>query len=290
MDHTQCIRGGQGMNPYGNVLPYGGYPGIQGGPTPGFGASPFGASPYDATGFSPLGQGMGMGGPMQAQQMIQLLMMLVQLLQMMVSQGPGGQFGAPFGGGGVGNTPGFGGGGNYGGGIPGNYGGGNPGGGYGAPTVGGNQDVTGGGQQSANDVPLSGNEADRIEQVAKTQLGDPYVFGAPRTPDNPNPSSFDCSSFTQWVMKQATGKSIPGTAETQWNALKGQGKLNTGNWGNWQKGDIIFFQNTYKPGISHVGIYIGDGKMVQASGGNVKVSDLANSSYYRQHYAGSGHV
>lgn len=292
-------------NPYGNISPFGAYSGFQANALGGGLGSPFGASPFDSTSFSPLSQSMGGIQGQQQQQLMQMLMLLLLFLimQQMMSQNgqQGGPFGSPGGGGCGGGFPG-GGGPN---GVPGNRvpGNGYPGNGYpgngGPGGVGGNrypQSSGGGANRKPNDTsgsgnngqPLPGNVADRIEAVGRTQLGDPYVFGAPRTPDANNPSSFDCSSFTQWTIRQATGKMLPGTAETQYDYVRDHGNLNTNNWGNWHKGDLIFFEGTYKPGISHVGIYIGNGKMIQAGGDHVQVSDLAHSSYYRQHYAGSG--
>ncbi|PDZ94101.1 hypothetical protein CON36_35565 [Bacillus cereus] len=56
-------------------------------------------------------------------------------------------------------------------------------------------------------------------------------------------------------------------------------------------GDLVYFKNTYREGISHVGIYIGDGQFIQASSGDekVKISNLSGS-YYIQHYAGAKRV
>jgi len=55
-----------------------------------------------------------------------------------------------------------------------------------------------------------------------------------------------------------------------------------------QAGDLVFFANTYKPGISHVGIYESGSRFVQASSGagKVTVGDL-NRPYYQRHYAGA---
>jgi cell wall-associated NlpC family hydrolase len=53
-------------------------------------------------------------------------------------------------------------------------------------------------------------------------------------------------------------------------------------------GDLVFFRNTYKPGISHVGIYLGDGDFIHASGakGKVTVTSLAEP-FYDSRYAGA---
>lgn len=92
----------------------------------------------------------------------------------------------------------------------------------------------------------------------------------------------DCSSFTQFVFGQ-NGVQLPRTAEAQYNSSKGT-KISKNNL---QAGDMVFFQGTYKSGISHVGIYAGNGKFIHnSSSGGTKISDL-NSSYYQQHYAGA---
>jgi len=57
---------------------------------------------------------------------------------------------------------------------------------------------------------------------------------------------------------------------------------------NLQPGDIVFFKNTYRRGISHVGIYISGDKFVHASNSRstVKISSLS-SSYYAPRYIGA---
>ena len=53
-------------------------------------------------------------------------------------------------------------------------------------------------------------------------------------------------------------------------------------------GDVVFFENTYKAGLSHVGIYVGDGQFIHApSSGKVVSYANLNSDYYIAHYYGA---
>ena len=58
-----------------------------------------------------------------------------------------------------------------------------------------------------------------------------------------------------------------------------------------QPGDLVYFKNTYRSGISHIGIYVGNGKFVHAGDYNtgVEVTDLW-SAYWAAHYAGAVRV
>ena len=93
----------------------------------------------------------------------------------------------------------------------------------------------------------------------------------------------DCSSFVQYVSEQ-NGVNLPRTAESQYNSSKGKAVSKD----QLQVGDVVFFQGTYKSGISHVGIYAGNGKFIHnsSSKGGTTISDLSDS-YYTQHYAGA---
>ncbi len=112
---------------------------------------------------------------------------------------------------------------------------------------------------------------------AKKHIGTPYVWGGT------TPSGFDCSGFVQYVLKQS-GISLPRTTTEQVEVGTSISKSAL------QPGDLVFLQNTYRAGVSHVGIYIGDGKMIHASSSKgVTISDLS-SSYYTKHYHSSRRV
>lgn len=117
----------------------------------------------------------------------------------------------------------------------------------------------------------------KIVATAKKYIGTPYVWGGT------TPSGFDCSGFTQFVMK-AAGISIPRTTTEQYKVGTYVAKSAL------QPGDLVFLQNTYRSGISHVGIYIGDGKMIHASSSKGVTTSNLSSSYYVQHYYGARRV
>ena len=98
-----------------------------------------------------------------------------------------------------------------------------------------------------------------IINYAYTFLGTPYVWGAT------GPSTFDCSGFTSYVYRHAANLEITRTTYTQ---------INVGTpiaYEDMQPGDLVFMRNN-----EHVGIYIGDGKMIHAprTGDVVKVSNV----------------
>ncbi|MDT7616201.1 MAG: peptidoglycan DL-endopeptidase CwlO [Pseudonocardiales bacterium] len=101
--------------------------------------------------------------------------------------------------------------------------------------------------------------------AAMSKLGVPYVWGAS------GPTAFDCSGLVQWSFKQA-GISLPRTASAQSTVGEAVSKSQL------QPGDLVFF---YTP-VSHVGIYIGDGKVVNAtqSGEPVQISNIAYMPFH----------
>lgn len=124
------------------------------------------------------------------------------------------------------------------------------------------------------DAPPPAGEA--IANFALAYLGYPYVAAGS------GPYGFDCSGFARFVVLNTLGIEI-GTGI--------DGQPGAGAWvdyGAWLPGDLIFFQNTYRAGLSHVGIYIGDGLFIHAEneGTGVVISSMY-SAYYGPRYWGS---
>ncbi|MFD9977002.1 NlpC/P60 family protein [Streptomyces sp. NPDC059017] len=102
-------------------------------------------------------------------------------------------------------------------------------------------------------------KAEKVLSFARAQIGKPYVWGAT------GPSSFDCSGLTQAAWR-AAGVDLP---RTTWDQVKAGQSVATADL---LPGDLVFFYDD----ISHVGIYIGDGKMIHAPkpGANVREESI----------------
>jgi len=113
---------------------------------------------------------------------------------------------------------------------------------------------------------------DRIEKEAKSLLGVRYKYGAT------GPSQYDCSGFTKHVFA-SQGISIPRTSKEQAKIGKYL------RYSELKKGDLIFFRANNSNKVSHVGIFIGNGKFIHASSSKKKVviSNM-NSNYVITHF------
>ena len=111
-----------------------------------------------------------------------------------------------------------------------------------------------------------------IIKEAEKYLGYPYVWGG----SSPS-TSFDCSGFVSWVINHSG-----------WDVgrLGAQGLCNICtpvSSANIKPGDLVFFTGTYDtPGVSHVGIYVGNNMMIHC-GDPISYANL-NSSYWQSHF------
>ena len=137
---------------------------------------------------------------------------------------------------------------------------------------GGDNGNTGGGAGNDGTATSSGSN---IANFAMQYVGYPYAYAGE------GPYAFDCSGFTKFVIQNTLGMDITHDMFTQIGMGQSVGMNEL------QPGDLVFFANTFRPGLSHAGIYIGGGQFVHAENEStgVRVSDL-NSDYYGSRWAG----
>ncbi|ARH92776.1 C40 family peptidase [Streptomyces sp. MOE7] len=124
---------------------------------------------------------------------------------------------------------------------------------------------TGGSTGGGGTGGTQSTKAEKALAFARAQIGKPYVWGAT------GPSSYDCSGLTQAAWK-AAGVDLP---RTTWDQVKVGQRVATSNL---QPGDLVFFFDD----ISHVGMYIGGGKMIHAPHPGADVRE--ESIYYMPIY------
>ena len=123
--------------------------------------------------------------------------------------------------------------------------------------------------KGSSNVSVS-NKADKVIEFAKTLLGKPYVWGSE------GPSSFDCSGYTQYVFKKSVGINLPRVSKDQAKFGKSVSKNDL------QKGDLIAFdmEGANNGQVNHIGIYMGDKKIIHASSTKKKVLISDMTDYY----------
>ena len=123
--------------------------------------------------------------------------------------------------------------------------------------------------------PTGSAAGNQIVETAKKYLGVPYVYGGT------SPKGFDCSGLVYYVLK-SHGITVSRSSAAMYKCGKPISKSEL------QPGDLLFFQNTYTTGISHVGIYAGNGQFIHSPhrGKMVCYADL-HSDYYTSHYYGA---
>ncbi|SDS39342.1 Cell wall-associated hydrolase, NlpC family [Paenibacillaceae bacterium GAS479] len=113
------------------------------------------------------------------------------------------------------------------------------------------------------------SKANTAISAARAQLGKPYKFGASTSTTR----MFDCSSLMKYAFNKV-GINLPRTSKAQSKVGKYVSKSNL------KPGDLVFF---YSP-ISHVGLYIGGGKVVHTYGDPGVTIDTINSGWWSKNY------
>lgn len=128
----------------------------------------------------------------------------------------------------------------------------------------------------ANDKRISGE----LVKQARTWIGTPYSYGS-----NAKKKGTDCSGFTMSLFQDVANLKLPRNSAAQCeycfnvprNAM--------------QPGDLVFFTSSTRGGkVTHVGLYIGDGKMIHASTSRGVIESGLDEKYYASHYHSAGRV
>jgi len=124
---------------------------------------------------------------------------------------------------------------------------------------------------------ISAGQGNAIVSTAQKLMGVPYVFGGT------TPKGFDCSGLVQYVFK-ANGVSIPRLADEQYKLGK------TVQRNRLTAGDLVFFATDKNGGITHCGIYVGDGNFLHASSSKGVRIDSLDNEYWKPRFVGGKKV
>ena len=120
-----------------------------------------------------------------------------------------------------------------------------------------------------------GGGGNTIVANAMKYVGYRYVFGGT------SPAGFDCSGFVYYIHNRSGAP----VGRGMWQQYNGGAHIPISAL---QPGDTVFFANTYMPGLSHDGIYIGNGQFIHASDERTGVTiSSIYTSYWQSHYVGA---
>ena len=129
------------------------------------------------------------------------------------------------------------------------------------------------GQTSAPKPPAASNSGigvyGDVVSKALAQKGVKYVWGGQ------SPSGFDCSGFIHYIYNQS------GVSMSRTNVVGYYSR--SAHIDNPVPGDLVFFDNTYQKGLSHMGIYLGNGNFVHAGSSGITVANV-NDSYWKSKF------
>jgi cell wall-associated NlpC family hydrolase len=134
-----------------------------------------------------------------------------------------------------------------------------------------NQDIT--------NHDLNDNEVRlRFANEIRSFIGAPYVWGGA------TPAGTDCSGLVQTVYRDALGITLPHSTNELYNMGHSISKTNL------QTGDLIFFRQEGSSQLSHVGIYLNEGKFVHASLSSGVTIDSIEDDYYDNIFLGARRI
>lgn len=127
----------------------------------------------------------------------------------------------------------------------------------------------------ASAAPANAEPGAQVADLAQQFVGSRYIWGGA------SPSGFDCTGFVMYVLGQF-GVSLPHSEAGQ---LAAGERVSVDEL---QPGDVLVFANTYRRGLSHAGIYIGDGQFVHAvdERHGVQINNLWDA-YWAPRFAGA---
>ena len=131
---------------------------------------------------------------------------------------------------------------------------------------------------SSLDGGLEEGDYESMQECMREYMGVPYLYGGN------GKYGIDCSALTQRIYKRV-GITLPRTAQGQYDAVIHIADYEA------EPGDLVFFQGTYESGsyITHVGVYVGDGRMFHASAGQGYCCYTSiYTVYYQSHFGGFG--
>ena len=128
--------------------------------------------------------------------------------------------------------------------------------------------------------PPAKTSGEELVELAKTYIGYRYVYGAA------SPSvGFDCSGLVTYVYKKYNGFTFKSRTSLYLDGTRVK-------YAELQPGDLVFFDTVGRGGITHVGIYVGNGQMIHApnSRSRVKIVSMQPGTYYYRTYKGARRV
>lgn len=133
----------------------------------------------------------------------------------------------------------------------------------------------------ASDPSLSNDPkiSDALVRTARTWLGTPYRYGGQ------SKKGTDCSGMLMVIYKDVANLSLPRNSAEQRNYCLDINRRSL------QPGDLVFFSTSTRGGkVSHVGMYVGGGKIIHASSSRGVIESSLDEKYYKNHYHSSGRV